>query len=161
MPVCKKCHKSFPNRIKINGREHVVCRRIYCLDCSPFGSKNRQKLNDNERLLICQACGKLYGRSGGYVLSKCGSCQANCKRHNRKEEMIAYKGGKCELCGYSKCKRSMTFHHLDPKNKCFNISGSHCRKWLDVQKELDKCVMVCMNCHMEIEDGIVTLSNLG
>ena len=76
----------------------------------------------------------------------------NKNRYNRKKQMVDYKGGKCAVCGYSKCLRALIFHHLDPKIKSFNFGGSHCRKWADIKAELDKCLLLCQNCHCEIHD---------
>lgn len=72
-------------------------------------------------------------------------------RHNVKEELVRYKGGKCEICGYNKCLGALDFHHLDPNQKDFNISNSKIYKNLDILKEeVDKCILVCANCHREI-----------
>lgn len=71
--------------------------------------------------------------------------------------MVDYKGGKCQICGYNKCNEALDFHHIDPKTKSFNISGNHCRRWNLVKEEIDKCVMVCSNCHREIHAGITQL----
>lgn len=73
----------------------------------------------------------------------------NARRFSLKEKCLKYKGGKCESCGYSKSKRALTFHHINSKEKEFGIGGSHCRKWEDIKAELDKCQLLCMNCHME------------
>lgn len=71
---------------------------------------------------------------------------------------IEYKGGKCIVCGYSKSSRALNFHHLDPAEKLFGISARGItRSWNKVQNELDKCVLVCSNCHAEIHDGITQL----
>ena len=69
-----------------------------------------------------------------------------------KTECLDYKGGKCEKCGYSKCLSALEFHHLDPKEKDFNISRNKKRNFEMVKKELDKCILVCSNCHREIHE---------
>ena len=64
---------------------------------------------------------------------------------------IEYKGGKCENCGYNRCIEALEFHHLDPEQKDFQFSGNgHCKSWTRVKAELDKCILVCSNCHREI-----------
>lgn len=71
---------------------------------------------------------------------------------------IEYKGGKCIVCGYSKSTRALNFHHVNPAEKLFGISARGItRSWKKVQNELDKCVLVCSNCHAEIHDGITQL----
>lgn len=72
-------------------------------------------------------------------------------RHKTKEELVKYKGGKCEICGYDKCLGALDFHHLDPSQKDFTISNSNIYKNLDkLKEEVDKCILVCANCHREI-----------
>lgn len=70
-------------------------------------------------------------------------------RKKVKVNLVNYKGGKCEKCGYDKCIRSLEFHHLDPNEKDFTISG---KSWSfeRLKKEVDKCILVCSNCHNEI-----------
>ena len=71
--------------------------------------------------------------------------------------MVEYKGGACLLCGYDRHWRALTFHHLDPRLKRFNIAGAHSRSLESLRQELDRCLLVCANCHDEIEDGMSTV----
>lgn len=74
-------------------------------------------------------------------------------RNKKKLQAVTYKGGKCEICGYDKCIRALEFHHLDSNEKDFNISSSQGdKRWnnQDFKAELDKCILVCSNCHREI-----------
>ena len=80
-------------------------------------------------------------------------------RQKIKEKSVEYKGGKCEQCGYNKCVKALEFHHLNPDNKDFTVSSYSKLSWDKVQKELDKCAMVCANCHREIHHTIY-LDNL-
>ena len=68
-----------------------------------------------------------------------------------KEILIQYKGGKCEICGYDKkFSSAYHFHHINPKEKEFNLSSI---KSLDKLKaEADKCQLLCVNCHSEIHE---------
>ncbi len=68
--------------------------------------------------------------------------------------MYEYKGAKCSLCGYDKCKSSLHFHHIDPSKKDFGISGNWGLSWKKMKIELDKCILVCANCHGEIHEGL-------
>jgi 5-methylcytosine-specific restriction endonuclease McrA len=81
-------------------------------------------------------------------------------RRRKKLRQMArdYKGGKCIVCGYKKCQRALSFHHVNPKNKEFDLSSRGLtRSWERIKKEIDKCVLLCANCHMEIHDGITQL----
>ena len=81
-------------------------------------------------------------------------------RKRTKIKLIEYKGGKCEKCGYDKCVGALEFHHLDPNEKDFNISKSgHSRSWKRVKDELDKCILLCSNCHKETHEELNNTSS--
>ena len=68
---------------------------------------------------------------------------------------VEYKGGCCEKCGYKKYIGALEFHHLDPNEKDFGIADKgFIRSWDKIKKELDKCILVCSNCHKEIHNEI-------
>ena len=79
--------------------------------------------------------------------------QAGVRRRALRDQAIAYKGGRCNICGYNKCPSAFDFHHLDPMEKDFTIS-SHMTSWERIKKELDKCVLLCATCHREVHDGL-------
>lgn len=67
-------------------------------------------------------------------------------------------GGKCMLCGYSRCLEALDFHHRDPKKKDFGLSeGGITRSWEKTKKEIEKCALICANCHREVHAGITQL----
>ena len=75
-------------------------------------------------------------------------------RRNKKERIVKMFGGKCCVCGYSRCMRNLGFHHLDSTKKEFGLSTRGLGKNLvDVVAEAKKCLLVCANCHGEIHDG--------
>lgn len=67
-----------------------------------------------------------------------------------KEKLVKYKGGKCEICGYDKCINALEFHHVDPSQKDFGIANGNAISLEKAKREVDKCLMVCANCHREI-----------
>jgi len=75
-------------------------------------------------------------------------------RKRNKEKAIEYKGGKCEKCGYDKCNSALEFHHLDPTKKDFSPSANMNMAWNKIQNEIDKCILVCANCHREIHEKL-------
>ncbi|MBI4656883.1 MAG: hypothetical protein HY746_09095 [Elusimicrobia bacterium] len=85
--------------------------------------------------------------------------QAVRKRRRKIREMaVSYKAGKCQICGYNRCIETMEFHHLNGRKKDFGISQKgYTRSWERVKKELDKCLMLCANCHRELHAGILQL----
>ena len=99
---------------------------------------------------ICKRCSKEHKMRG----TLCGSCRVWRFRSNSKKKAIKHLGGKCQRCGYDKCARALQFHHIDPNEKDFQISGSNNKSWEKIEKELEKCILVCSNCHAEIHDEI-------
>lgn len=88
----------------------------------------------------CKQCESVYSKK--YLISL-------------KEKAVQYKGGGCVKCGYNKCLRSLDFHHRDPKEKDFTIGENRAGKkivrvWSKLQEELDKCDLLCRNCHGEV-----------
>ena len=75
-------------------------------------------------------------------------------RSNLKEKLVEYKGGKCEVCGYNKCIEALEFHHLDPSEKEFGVSSYSSLSFDKAKKEVDKCILVCANCHREIHHAL-------
>lgn len=76
-------------------------------------------------------------------------------RRKKKIKAIEHKGGKCQVinCGYDKSVYSLSFHHINPEEKDFEIASSN-KSWDFIKSELDKCILVCNNCHAEIHDEI-------
>ena len=83
------------------------------------------------------------------------------RRRKLKKMAVELKGGKCQICGYSRSVWALDFHHIDDKLKSFDLSsGGLTRSWVKVQEEIKKCVLVCSNCHREIHAGLVDLQKL-
>jgi 5-methylcytosine-specific restriction endonuclease McrA len=84
--------------------------------------------------------------------------KAVSKRRREVREMAnKYKGGKCAVCGYKKCEKALEFHHKIGQ-KDFGISKKgYTRSWKKVKKELDKCILLCANCHREVHSKITQL----
>lgn len=156
MPICKKCETHFPNRITIDGKKRGLGNRKYCLKCSPFGKHNTKQIHEPDpKTRECEQCGRRYEykRHSGHTKTRCNSCLVNTRRFALKKRMVEYKGGKCTRCGYDRCIAALDFHHIDPKTKKFDVSGSHCLSWSKIKMELDKCELICSNCHREEEYG--------
>ena len=69
--------------------------------------------------------------------------------------LIAEAGGSCAVCGYERCTFNLHFHHVDPSSKSFSMHMGVGRSLAAYRDEARKCVLVCANCHGEIEAGIV------
>ncbi len=88
------------------------------------------------------------------ILSKisnclCGTCSTNVRRYNTKKKAVEYKDNKCIRCGWSGDISGFDFHHSNPSEKDFELSGKiiASMKWDKVTVELDKCELLCALCH--------------
>jgi len=79
-------------------------------------------------------------------------------------ELRRLKGGKCENCGYSKCDKALEFHHVNEKDKKFNISRRSSKNlkkgWTEFIEEINKCVLLCANCHREAHYGFLDVTKI-
>lgn len=83
------------------------------------------------------------------------------RRRKIKTLAIEYKGGRCQICGYNKYQGALELHHINKATKSFAIGDKgYTRSWEKVREELDKCVLLCANCHREVGAGLIILSNL-
>ena len=72
--------------------------------------------------------------------------------------LVKEAGGICHLCGYSRSMRALHFHHLDPGEKRLEINAGGAGVSLErLREEAKKCVLLCSNCHAEVEHGLVAL----
>lgn len=141
----RSCAATYNNRTSPKRKPLGKCKicsksikssRLYCsVECRD--KSRRPKISQNERL----------NNAKNAVISY---------RQRMKKRAVEYKGGSCKICGYNKCFRALSFHHIDPKTKDFTISGLT-YKWARIKAEIDKCILVCLNCHSEIHSGLITL----
>ena len=90
-----------------------------------------------------------------------GSLATSNYRRRRKENLIKVCGGKCALCGYDKIPNSLEFHHIDPTTKSFGIaSNGTCHDLETDLQEVQKCILVCANCHREIEANLYSIEEI-
>jgi hypothetical protein len=82
--------------------------------------------------------------------------EAVTRRHQKVRQILVERaGGKCAVCGYDRCIISLHFHHVDPAAKSFNMTMATGKSEAAYLAEAQKCVLVCANCHGEIEAGII------
>ncbi len=94
-----------------------------------------------------------YDLNNGTVASRCKVCAIDyslLKIRALKQKAVDYKGGQCQECGYKKNIAALDFHHLDPSQKDFSISDTRTKSFANIKPELDKCVLLCANCHREL-----------
>jgi hypothetical protein len=76
-------------------------------------------------------------------------------RRRRKARAVAYMGSCCQGCGINDLPAIFEFHHWDARQKEFGFSERGIpRAWKKMITELQKCVMLCVNCHREVHAGV-------
>lgn len=102
---------------------------------------------------------RLEGR-GYYRCLLCRQERVSEWRRRVKRTLIEEAGGACVLCGYSACAAALQFHHVDPSQKAFELSHDGVARNIKLARaEAAKCVLLCANCHAEVENGHRPLSN--
>jgi 5-methylcytosine-specific restriction endonuclease McrA len=83
------------------------------------------------------------------------------RRRKVKAILVEEAGGQCGLCGYDRCAGALAFHHLDPRTKTFGLAeGGLARSLAEARAEAAKCILLCANCHAEVEAGLTRLARL-
>ena len=85
--------------------------------------------------------------------------RAVAKRRKKVRQMaLDHLGAQCQICGYNRCMNALDFHHKDSSTKEFGLSQDGLtRSWERVKREVEKCVLICSNCHREIHAGTTQL----
>lgn len=124
-----------------------------------YNLKSRYYEKEISETKYCKYCETVKKNKDFYVIKK-NKLSAYCKKYTNiqtvkrqkslKEKCVEYKGGKCEICGYNKCISALEFHHINPNEKDFQMSKYKRYVFNEkVKEELDKCVLLCANCHRE------------
>lgn len=89
---------------------------------------------------------------------KCSTEYRIANRQRNKDRIVQEHGGACNLCGYNRYQGALEFHHLDPTTKDFAISVSPTNfSYERLRTEAKKCILLCSNCHREVEAGVATI----
>lgn len=164
----QSCAATYNNHTKAKKQLHKQCKtcdtfiykhRTYCDSC------HQSYKTQSKKSKVCPTCNQnkpitdfhKRGNDSHLYQYQCKNCRnISCKKkyRNIKQKCIDYKGGKCEKCGYNKCQAALDFHHIDPTEKNFQISQFQFFDWgknkYKIINELDKCMLICANCHREI-----------
>lgn len=142
--------------------ENVRSDKQYCSrSCQAKASRERKKFSIDLTKKICPRCNNEFTiKTSGYNRAYCYECvpEENQPRTGGqmraliKKWVLEEKGGKCCKCGYCKCQEALELHHLNPNEKDFSISDRNLKygDWSTIKKEINKCILVCANCHREI-----------
>lgn len=121
-----------------------------------YNLQTLRKINDDNDLKLCPKCKTSKPKNDFYKSTKSSSYCKSCiiisnkeRQRNTKQLAIEYKGGCCSKCGYNKCIAALEFHHIDPNTKDKDYFNQRSGLTESLKRELDKCVLLCANCHRE------------
>lgn len=127
---CRVCQKPAPTKTLL---------------CSEACQEQEKRKREADRIALAQ---KTVANRGARVVAW---------RQRLKIKAVALMGGSCQICGYDRSVRALTFHHLDPSQKDFSIS-KRVKSWDRVQEELKKCLLLCCRCHAEVHEELIDIS---
>ena len=92
---------------------------------------------------------------GGFRCGRCRSEAVSRRRRLVKKKLVEEAGGRCVLCGFDQHPAALQFHHLDPSSKLFQLGEGGLTRGIEkCRAEAAKCVLLCSNCHAEVEVGV-------
>jgi DNA-directed RNA polymerase subunit RPC12/RpoP len=100
-----------------------------CKDCDKTGKENFYKYK--------------------YQCKTCWNKRTFAAAKKNLDILIDDRGGACEWCGYNRCRDALHWHHIDPAEKEFGISGRRGAPLDVLRAEVVKCLLLCANCHAE------------
>ena len=116
----------------------------------------------------CTECQKILPISSFYTNGKtpkgtqkykgrCKACEMEVNNRQFIEKLENILGGnlQCDICGYNRCFAALEFHHIDGSTKENSISNMRTRSENSIRQEIEKCVLLCANCHREVHNGIL------
>ena len=111
--------------------------------------------------MLCRHHGETEFILEGRGYYRCKRCRAeSVVRHRQKikEILVSEAGGRCAVCGYSRNVKALQFHHVNPGEKRLGLSSQGVTYSLTrLRAEAKKCVLLCANCHAEVEGGGIIL----
>lgn len=106
---------------------------------------------------VCAHHGEVEHRLDSQGRIRCPRCNTDAVARRRrvvKQILVDEAGGLCALCGYDRCLAALHFHHLDPRTKAFAVSRQGVTRAIEeARREAKKCVLLCSDCHAEVENG--------
>jgi 5-methylcytosine-specific restriction endonuclease McrA len=89
---------------------------------------------------------------------RCLACHKDAvarRRRDIKRTLVQEAGGRCVICGYDRAVAALHFHHVDPASKSFGISRAGVTRSIEkARADARKCILLCSNCHAEVEAGV-------
>jgi len=120
----------------------------------PAGAMRRCHRHGSSRFVLTS--------SGHYRCARCRSDAVSARRRRMTEILVREAGGGCVVCGYDRYVGALHFHHVNPGRKRLSLAGGGLARSLAAARcEAAKCVLLCANCHAEVEAGVATIPPAG
>lgn len=172
--VCSGCDQEKPHYWIIDKRRKITKGYVssHCRECKAVRERRRRKhkaIRKPPERFQCRLCNyialhdwiaDIRNTEGGYYRAHCQECQRTKTADawwQIKCAAVEYLGGKCVDCGLKdSCMGVYDFHHRNPSQKSYSIGdlfkGKSARQLDDIKPELDKCDLLCANCHRRRHD---------
>jgi excisionase family DNA binding protein len=125
-------------------------------------SRGVRGLHPDRKLMECARHGPTefwLEQRGIYRCVRCRSEAVARRRRKLKKILVHEAGGRCAICGYDRWVGALQFHHRDGEQKEFGVAARGLTRSLEtVRSEAAKCILLCANCHSEVEAGIVKVA---
>lgn len=148
------------------GRSFTTVRywlRQYDLRTTPEArTKRKRRTGAQPRFeATCSKHGLTVFARRGTGHAQCLRCRADAVsewRRRAKRILVEEAGGACSLCGFDGYAGALHFHHVDPTQKRFGLGGRGLARSIEtLREEAQKCVLLCSNCHAQVEAGVLAL----
>lgn len=93
------------------------------------------------------------------ICKKCKGLYTAERSKEIKQKAIEYLGGKCADCGIVDDPCIYDFHHVDPSKKELAFGTRGGKTFEKLKKELDKCVLLCANCHRKRHSKLIQIAS--
>jgi hypothetical protein len=90
-----------------------------------------------------------------WVCKRCAAENVTRRKQKVKRTLVREAGGRCAICGYNRSIVNLVFHHVDPSQKSFGLNMRTTKAIAAYRAEAKKCVLLCANCHGEVETGSI------
>ena len=147
---------------KLDRSQTTIRHWMAKLGLKTMGRKRSRIAGDPARVeMSCRHHGQTEFVLEGRGYYRCGRCRVEAvgkRRRIVKRKLVEEAGGRCAICGYARCQRALQFHHLDPASKRFHLGHNGLTRSLTRSRsEAEKCVLLCANCHAEVEAGLIPM----
>ncbi len=164
---CMQCNKQFNSDRKNRKFCSLSCSGIYNSTLKSNLPKTKKKNTYKDGHKKCPMCNiikplnefhkRRNGTEPSVYCKLCTTIQTSVRQKALKRKAVEYKGGCCHFCKYDKYQGALEFHHIDPSKKDFTLAHAKLTSFEKVKNELDKCILICSNCHRELHAGLLFL----